>query len=119
MLYYVTRHFAQNINIDFAYFKGAVPDGQGTSFNDPTSVPVGTNCPSSSSASIHYPPKDFMNIGVPIDLDKVMNKLLEFNLKNEDKFKISDDHLTTLRLLNEEGIKLDAEVRHIINKNSQ
>ena len=60
-----------------------------------------------------------MNIGVPIDLDKVMNKLLEFNLKNEDKFKISDDHLTTLRLLNEEGIKLDAEVRHIINKNSQ
>ena len=60
-----------------------------------------------------------MNIGVPIDLDKVMNKLLEFNLKNEDKFKISDDHLTTLRLLNEEGVKLDAEVRHIINKNSQ
>ena len=53
-----------------------------------------------------------MNIGVPIDLDKVMNKLLEFNLKNEDKFKISDDHLTTLRLLNEEGVKLDAEVRH-------
>jgi hypothetical protein len=82
----------------------ATPDGQGTAFGGPVQ---GSNTASSSE---HFPPKEFSVISTPMDIDKVMTKLLEFNDKNSSKFAITDDHLTRLRLLNEPGVKLDREV---------
>jgi len=39
-----------------------------------------------------------------------MAKLVEFNERNGDRFKITDDQLTSLRLLSEPDIKLDVQV---------
>ena len=92
--------------------EGAVPDGQGTSFGDPenSSMPNGSVSAGPSKPSSHFPPKEYLNIKTPIDIEKVMGRLLEFNAKNANLHCITDENLTTLRLLNEDGVKIDEEV---------
>ena len=93
--------------------EGAVPDGQGTSFGDPenSSMPNGSvSAAGASRPSSHFPPKEYLNIKTPIDIEKVMSRLLEFNAKNANLHCITDENLTTLRLLSEDGVKIDEEV---------
>ena len=52
-----------------------------------------------------------MAINVPINCDKVIAKLVEFNLKNGDRHWISNEKIETLRLLVEHGVKVTDEVR--------
>ena len=91
----------------------ATPDGQGTSFGNSNGFPSSSSGGASARPSekfFHYPPKEYSVINPSIDIDKVMSKLMDFNEKNASKFAIKDDHLTTLRLLNEEGVKVEEEV---------
>lgn len=81
--------------------EGAVPDGQGTAFNDQSGMMAtnnsnGTNANSQTFA--HFPPKEYIRIAkAGMDLEKVMTKIIEYNVKHEDKYKLSDDQLTSLR----------------------
>ena len=54
---------------------------------------------------------EYMAINVPINCDKVIAKLVEFNLKNGDRHWISNENFETLRLLVEHGVKISNEVR--------
>ena len=76
----------------------ATPAGQGTAYSDAPAVV-------SSCSSQHFPPEQYSLIKVPIDVDKVMGKIIEMNEK--PTFRLSDDHLTKIRLLAEQDIKLD------------
>ena len=81
--------------------EGAVPNGQGTAFNDQSGV-MGTNSSNGIDATsqtfAHFPPKEFIRIAkAGMDLEKVMTKIIEYNVIHEDKFKLSDDQLTSLR----------------------
>ena len=49
-------------------------------------------------------------INVPVDVDKVMGKILSFNEKYEATNRLNDEQLTKLRLLTEPGLKLDDAV---------
>ena len=94
----------------------ATPDGQGTAFGPPSATPgaAATSAAAASAStppkSLHIPPSEFSVINTPLDIDKVMDKVLQFNQTSGHKFQITDDHLTRLRLLNEPGVKLDHEV---------
>jgi len=97
----------------------ATPDGQGTSFSPSTNNSAGptpTTATSSISGSTHFPPKEYCVINPSIDLDKVMTKLMEFNEKNSTKLCISGDQLTRIRLLNEQGVKIDEEILDVLTK---
>jgi len=93
--------------------EGAVPDGQGTSFGGPenSSMPNGSvSAAGPSKSSSHFPPKEYLNIKTPIDIEKVMGRLLEFNAKNANLHCITDENLTMLRLLSEDGVKINEEI---------
>ena len=85
----------------------ATPDGQGTSYGGSGNPPAPSR-PAYSTSEEHFPPKEYIVINTPMDVDKVMGKLMEFNQRNN--FKITDEQLTTLRLLHEHGIRVDDEV---------
>ena len=86
----------------------ATPDGQGTSFTSNASASSSANASTTPNVQVpsHFPPKEYSIINPSIDLDKVMAKLMDFNEKNQDKFNISGDDLTQIRLLNENGVKI-------------
>ena len=95
----------------------ATPDGQGTSFaSSPSMERNGTESTSNASnsgnvnRSQHFPPKEYCVINVPVDVDKVMGKILSFNEKYEATNRLNDEQLTKLRLLTEPGLKLDDAV---------
>lgn len=85
----------------------ATPDGQGTTFGADATASANSRNDFSSASSSHFPPKEYSVIDAPINVDKVMEKLMELNEKNGDKFKLNDDQLTSLRLLTEQGVKLE------------
>jgi len=66
--------------------------------------------------SSHFPPKEYSIINPSIDLDKVMAKLMDFNEKNQGKFNISGDNLTQIRLLNENGVKIDNAILDLLSE---
>ena len=97
----------------------ATPDGQGTSFSQNSSPPASSNSASNApdpSTPRHFPPKEYSVINPSIDLDKVMAKLMDFNEKNRDKFNISGDYLTQIRLLNETGVKIDDAILDLLSE---
>lgn len=97
----------------------ATPDGQGTSFSQNSSPPTSSNSASNApnpSIPRHFPPKEYSVINPSIDLDKVMAKLMDFNEKNRDKFNISGDYLTQIRLLNETGVKIDDAILDLLSE---
>jgi len=97
----------------------ATPDGQGTSFSQNSSPPASSNSASNApnpSIPRHFPPKEYSVINPSIDLDKVMAKLMDFNEKNSEKFNISGDYLTQIRLLNETGVKIDNAILDLLSE---
>jgi len=97
----------------------ATPDGQGTSFSQNSSPPTSSNSASNApnpSIPRHFPPKEYSVINPSIDLDKVMAKLMDFNEKNKEKFNISGDYLTQIRLLNETGVKIDNAILDLLSE---
>lgn len=97
----------------------ATPDGQGTSFSQNSSPPTSSNSASNApnpSIPRHFPPKEYSVINPSIDLDKVMAKLMDFNEKNSEKFNISGDYLTQIRLLNETGVKIDNAILDLLSE---
>ena len=86
----------------------ATPDGQGQSF-----AAGDSSQPSSSVSPKHFPPAEFSIINPSFDLDKVMSKLIEFNSKHGG---ISDEELTHLRLLNEQGVRVEASTLDILSR---
>jgi len=97
----------------------ATPDGQGTSFSQNSSPPTSSNSASNApnpSIPRHFPPKEYSVINPSIDLDKVMAKLMDFNEKNREKFNISGDYLTQIRLLNETGVKIDNAILDLLSE---
>lgn len=97
----------------------ATPDGQGTSFSQNSSPPTSSNSASNApnpSIPRHFPPKEYSVINPSIDLDKVMAKLMDFNEKNSEKFNISGDYLTQIRLLNETGVKIDDAILDLLSE---
>jgi len=97
----------------------ATPDGQGTSFSQNSSPPSSSNSASNApnpSIPRHFPPKEYSVINPSIDLDKVMAKLMDFNEKNSEKFNISGDYLTQIRLLNETGVKIDNAILDLLSE---
>ena len=97
----------------------ATPDGQGTSFSQNSSPPASSNSASNApnpSIPRHFPPKEYSVINPSIDLDKVMAKLMDFNEKNREKFNISGDYLTQIRLLNETGVKIDNAILDLLSE---
>jgi len=97
----------------------ATPDGQGTSFSQNSSPPTSSNSASNApnpSIPRHFPPKEYSVINPSIDLDKVMAKLMDFNEKNSEKFNISGDYLTQIRLLNETGVKIDNTILDLLSE---
>ena len=60
--------------------------------------------------SEHFPAKEYLTINVPIKIEKLMPKFLEFNNKNGDQHWITNDNFEKLRLLFDNGVKLDDEV---------
>lgn len=97
----------------------ATPDGQGTSFSQNSSPPTSSNSASNApnpSIPRHFPPKEYSVINPSIDLEKVMAKLMDFNEKNSEKFNISGDYLTQIRLLNETGVKIDNAILDLLSE---
>ena len=97
----------------------ATPDGQGTSFSQNSSPHTSSNSASNApnpSIPRHFPPKEYSVINPSIDLDKVMAKLMDFNEKNREKFNISGDYLTQIRLLNETGVKIDNAILDLLSE---
>jgi len=99
----------------------ATPDGQGTSFaSSPSMERNGTESTSNASnsgnvnRSQHFPPKEYCVINVPVDVDKVMGKILSFNEKYEATNRLNDEQLTKLRLLTEPGLKLDDAIIEVL-----
>lgn len=96
----------------------ATPDGQGTSFTSNASASSSANASTTRNVQVpsHFPPKEYSIINPSIDLDKVMAKLMDFNEKNQDKFNISGDNLTQIRLLNENGVKIDNDILDLLSE---
>ena len=92
----------------FSLTEGAVPDGQGTAFNVQSATPdsnLSNGRDANSQISAHFPPKEFIKIAkAGMDLEKVMSKIIEYNVQHEDKFKLSDDQLTSLRYFRNIGL---------------
>ena len=86
----------------------ATPDGQGTPFGDGTTPPTTTGANDSTDSSQHFPPKEYSLIKVPIDVDKVMSKIISFNDKSS--FRLDEDQLTKIRLLTEQDVKVSEEI---------
>lgn len=92
----------------------ATPGGQGTPFGDSSSpsMAMPSNTPKTEE---FFPPKEYCVIKPSFDIDKVINKLIEFNQCNQTSFAISDDDMTKLRLLDENGVKVDDGILVLIS----
>lgn len=88
----------------------ATPDGQGTSFGTSGGD---TTAPAAKQESDNFPPKQYSVINPSFDIDKVMAKLIDFNAKND--FKLTDDQLTWLRLLDEPDVKIDEKALKLLS----
>ena len=67
--------------------------------------------------SEHFPAKEYLTINVPVKIEKLMPKFVEFNIKNGDQHWITNDNFEKLRLLFDYGVKLDEEVFFSISEN--
>lgn len=83
----------------------ATPDGQGTAFT--SSVNSNQSSGDTSAESKHFLPSEYSVINVPLDVEKVMSKIIEFN--EIATYRLNDEQLSTIRLLAEQDFKIDQD----------